>query len=107
MIDKACTGGIDTILTKSISRFSRNIVNTMQYVEVLSSHGVNVIFEKEGIDSAKPSSGMLFNFLATIAQNKSQSISANIRGAIKEDRTFGAIEEILGTEVTEENVTSI
>lgn len=89
MIDKACTGGIDTILTKSISRFSRNLVNTMHYVEVLSSHGVNVIFEKEGIDSAKPSSGMLFNFLAAIAQNESQSISANIRGAIKKKAQRG------------------
>ena len=83
MIDKACSGGIDTILTKSISRFSRNLVNTMHYVDVLNSHGVNVIFEKEGIDSSKPSSNMIFSFLAAIAQNESQSISANIRNALR------------------------
>lgn len=89
MIDRACAGGIDTILTKSISRFSRNLVDTMHYVEVLDSHGVNVIFEKEGIDSAKPSSTMIFSFLAAIAQNESQSISANIRGAIKKKAQRG------------------
>ena len=89
MVDKACSGGIDTILTKSISRFSRNLVNTMHYVEVLDSHGVNVIFEKEGIDSAKPSSNMIFSFLAAIAQNESQSISANIRSAIKKKAQRG------------------
>ena len=82
-------GKIDTILTKSISRFSRNLVNTMHYVEVLDSHGVNVIFEKEGIDSAKPSSSMIFSFLAAIAQNESQSISANIRTAIKKKAQRG------------------
>ena len=89
MIDKACSGGIDTILTKSISRFSRNLVNTMHYVEVLNSHGVNVIFEKEGIDSSKPSSTMVFNFIAAIAQNESQSISDNIRGAIRKKAQRG------------------
>lgn len=89
MVDKACSGGIDTILTKSISRFSRNLVNTMHYVEVLDSHGVNVIFEKEGIDSAKPSSTMIFSFLAAIAQNESQSISANIRTAVKKKAQRG------------------
>lgn len=83
MIDKACNGKIDTIITKSVSRFSRNLVNTLHYVEVLKSHGVNVIFEKEGIDSASPSSSLVFSFLAAIAQNESQSISANIRNATR------------------------
>lgn len=83
MIDLACAGKIDTIMTKSVSRFSRNLVNTLHYVEVLNSHGVNVIFEKEGLDSANPSSAMVFSFLAAIAQNESQSISANIRNATR------------------------
>lgn len=69
MIDKACNGQIDTILTKSISRFSRNIVDTLHYVDMLRSHGVNVIFEKESINSENPSSSMIFSFLAAIAQN--------------------------------------
>ena len=83
MIDKACNGQIDTILTKSISRFSRNIVDTLHYVDVLRSHGVNVIFEKESINSENPSSSMIFSFLAAIAQNESYSISANMRAANK------------------------
>ena len=47
MIDDCVNGLIDVVLTKSISRFSRNLVDTLQYVRLLKEKGVAIIFEKE------------------------------------------------------------
>ena len=52
MINDCMNGKIDIILTKSISRFSRNLVDTIQYVRMLKSKGVTVIFEKENINTS-------------------------------------------------------
>lgn len=49
MIRDCMDGQIDIILTKSVSRFSRNTVDTIQYVRMLKEKGIAVIFEKEGI----------------------------------------------------------
>ena len=49
MIDLALNGGIDLILTKSISRFARNTVDTLQTVRELKEVNVEVIFETENI----------------------------------------------------------
>ena len=54
MIADALEGKIDIILVKSISRFSRNIVDCQTYVEKLREQGVSVRFERENIDSLNP-----------------------------------------------------
>lgn len=51
MIRDCMDGQIDIILTKSVSRFSRNTVDTIQYVRMLKEKGIAVIFEKEGINT--------------------------------------------------------
>lgn len=51
MIRDCMDGQIDIILTKSVSRFSRNTVDTIQYVRMLNEKGIAVIFEKEGINT--------------------------------------------------------
>lgn len=81
MIDDAVAGKIDRILCKSISRFSRNIVDALHYIEVLSSHGVNVVFLKEHLDTATGSTKIILRLMAVLAQNESQSISDNIRSS--------------------------
>ena len=53
MIRDCMDGQIDIILTKSVSRFSRNTVDTIQYVRMLKEKGIAVIFEKEGINTMK------------------------------------------------------
>ena len=45
------SGMIDIVMTKSISRFSRNLVDTLQYVRMLKERGVTIIFEKENINT--------------------------------------------------------
>ncbi len=54
MIEDCKAGEIDYIITKSISRSARNTVDTLRTVRDLQSHGVQVFFEKEGIDTATP-----------------------------------------------------
>ena len=47
MIEDCMNGMIDVVMTKSVSRFSRNLVDTLQYVRMLKDRGVTIIFEKE------------------------------------------------------------
>ena len=51
MIDRCMAGEIDMILTKSISRFARNTLDTLNYVRMLKDKNISVIFEKENIDT--------------------------------------------------------
>src|SRR5690606_16546386 len=51
MIRHALEGKIDLILCKSVSRFARNVLDTLDTVRMLKSHGVRLIFEKEDIDT--------------------------------------------------------
>jgi DNA invertase Pin-like site-specific DNA recombinase len=84
MIRDALDGKVDYILVKSISRFSRNIVDCQQYADLLKSRGCYIHFEKEGLDTEDPSSSMMFSFLSVIAQDESRSISDNVRWAYRE-----------------------
>lgn len=83
-IKDAIEGKIDLILVKSISRFSRNIVDCQSYVEKLKSYGVEVYFEKENLSTMDPTSGMIFSLMGLIAQSESESISQNVKWAIQE-----------------------
>lgn len=83
MIDDCMKGQIDLILTKSISRFSRNLVDTLQYVRLLKDKGVAIIFEKENINTLSMESEMALALLSTLAQNEVESLSANVKMGIK------------------------
>jgi site-specific DNA recombinase len=83
MIKDALDGKVDLILVKSISRFSRNIIDCLQYAEMMHSHGVEICFEKEGISTKDPSAFLMFGIMATIAQSESESISQNEKWAYK------------------------
>ena len=84
MIKDALAGQVDYILVKSVSRFSRNVVDCQKYANLLQTNGVYVRFEKEGIDTSEPSSSMMFSFLSVIAQNESKSISDNVKWGYRE-----------------------
>ena len=79
LMQEAEQGQIDIILTKSISRFARNVVDCQRYVKDLKSRGVEVRFEREGISSMDASSDFIFSMLATVAQEESRSIGENVR----------------------------
>ncbi len=72
-------GIIDQILVKSISRFARNTKDCLEAVRELKELGVNVRFEREGIDTANVSSELITAIYAAFAQKESESISGNMR----------------------------
>ena len=89
LIQDAEQGQIDIILTKSISRFARNVVDCQRYVKDLKSRGVEVRFEREGISSMDASADFIFSMLATVAQEESRSISENVRWRYAKDFAKG------------------
>ena len=89
MIEDALAGKIDYILIKSISRFSRNTVDCLQYVRMLREKGVYLHFEKENIDTSSAYSEMLMTVLAAFAQEESVSISENIAWSFRKKYEAG------------------
>lgn len=79
MVKDAKNGAIDLILTKSISRFARNTVDSLTITRELKAHGVEVYFEKENISSMDPQAELIFTIMSSIAQEESRSISENVR----------------------------
>ena len=78
MIADALAGKIDLILTKSVSRFARNTVDTLQTVRLLKEHGVEVYFEKENIYTFDSKGELLITIMSSLAQEESRSISENV-----------------------------
>lgn len=76
-------GKIDLILTKSISRFARNTLDCLQTVRELQGMGVDILFEKENIDTRSPYSEMLLTILAAFAQEESRNLSENVKWSIR------------------------
>jgi DNA invertase Pin-like site-specific DNA recombinase len=70
---------IDLILTKGIQRFARNTLDSLEYVRLLKSMGIGVLFEIQGINTLKMSNEMMLTMYAGMAQNESENISANVR----------------------------
>lgn len=91
MIDTAMQGNIDVILTKSISRFARNTVDTLQTIRKLKKVGVEVRFEKEGLGSLDPKCEMILTVFSSLAQEESRSISENVRWGIRHRMQMGQV----------------
>ena len=78
MIAACKRGRIDTILTKSLSRFARNTVDCLETVRMLRARGIGVIFEKENINTLTESNEFLITLFSGFAQAESESLSGNI-----------------------------
>ena len=85
MIEDCKAGKIDMIITKSISRFARNVLDCLSTIKTLKGLNpqVGIYFEKENIDSLDEKSDVFLTMLASFAQEESRSISSNIRWAIR------------------------
>lgn len=83
MIHDALNNKIDLIYCKSVSRWSRNLLDGKRYCELLHGNGCYVIFEENNLNTADPSSFMMFGFMATVAEDESRSISTNTRWALQ------------------------
>lgn len=83
MIDLAMAGEIDVIITKSITRFARNILDTISLVRSLKQNNVEIIFQKENISSLDPQMEFVLSVLAMHAEEESKNISENTLWNIK------------------------
>lgn len=77
MVEDALAGKIDLIITKSVSRFARNTVDSLTTIRKLKEHGTECFFEKEGIWTFDGKGELLLTIMSSLAQEESRSISEN------------------------------
>ena len=95
LMDDCRAGKINLILTKSISRFARNMAECAEMIRELRSLGVNIIFEEQNLNSQDTKCDLVLNIFAAIAEEESHSISQHALQAHEqhtmEGRPFGLI----------------
>ena len=91
MIDDALNGKIDLIVTKSVSRFARNTVDSLVTIRELKAKGVEVYFEKENIWTLDSKGELLLTIMSSLAQEESRSISENITWGKRKSAADGKV----------------
>ncbi len=91
MIRLCRQGKIDMILTKSLSRFARNTVDSLKYIRDLKALGIAVIFEKENINTLETDTEMMLTIMSCFAQAESESISKNVSWGIRQSFKNGNV----------------
>lgn len=100
MVDDALDGKIDLIVTKSVSRFARNTVDSLTTIRKLKDKGVEAYFEKENIWTFDTKGELLITIMSSLAQEESRSISENtrwgMRKAFQNGKVFVPFRHFLG-----------
>ena len=111
MVQDALDGKIDLILTKSVSRFARNTVDTLTTVRQLKERGIEVYFEKENIYTLDAKGELLITIMSSLAQEESRSISENVawgkRAKAASGRVYLPYKHFLGYEKGPDGIPSI
>ncbi|HEM3654902.1 TPA: recombinase family protein [Streptococcus suis] len=89
MLDDCQSHNLEIILTKSISRFGRDTVDTLEALNQLKMLGIRVIFEQESLDTADTDSDLMISIIESIAQAENESRSENIKWGIKQRAAQG------------------
>lgn len=91
MIDKALDGEIDMIVTKSVSRFARNIYDTSKYLKMLKDINVDVFFDDIHAHSLSGEGDLVINLMGIIAEQELKNTSKNVKLAMKQKSKMGII----------------
>ncbi|MCY1152604.1 MAG: recombinase family protein [Sphaerochaetaceae bacterium] len=106
MISDALDGEIDLIITKSVSRFARNTVDSLTTVRKLKEKGIEIYFEKENIWTLDSKGELLITIMSSLAQEESRSLSENctwgIRKRFEEGKVKMSYKNFLGYEKDKE-----
>ena len=106
MIQDALDGKIDLIITKSVSRFARNTVDSLSTIRKLKEHNVECYFEKENIWTFDSKGELLITIMSSLAQEESRSISENVtwghRKNFSDGKVYMAYKTFLGYEKGED-----
>lgn len=93
MIEDARLGKFDLIVTKEISRFARNTIDSIKYTQLLLSYGVIVFFVSDNINTINPDSEFRLTLMASMAQDEvrklSERVKFGIRRSIKDGKVGG------------------
>ncbi len=79
MINDARMGKFKLIITKEVSRFSRNILDTISYTRELKALGVGVLFMNDGISTLEPDAELRLSIMGSIAQEESRKTSSRVK----------------------------
>lgn len=82
---------IDMIITKSISRFSRNTLDCLKYIRILKEFNVDVFFEEQGLHSKDAGAEFYITIYGSIAQSEAENISANVRWGKQQSAKEGKV----------------
>ena len=96
LINDCMNGDVDMVITKSISRFARNTLDTLKYVRMLKDKGVAVFFEEENINTLTMDGELLLVILSSVAQQEVENISANdgVAGIARYLNTHGYVKKL-------------
>ena len=94
MLQKAYRDEIDYIITKSISRLSRNVLDTLTIIRSLKAKGINVYFEKENLNSIEDEKEIDIVFNGALAQEESRNLSENVQWGYR--HKFGKGDDFVG-----------
>lgn len=93
MLDDATNGQFDLIITKEISRFARNTLDSIKFTRELLRKGVAIYFKEDNINTIDPDAELRLTIMASLAQDESRRISNRVRIghsiAIKKGRVLG------------------
>lgn len=101
MINDAYEGKFQMIVTKEVSRFSRNILDTISYTRELRAMGIGVIFATDRINTLEPESEMILSYIAAQSQEESRRTSARVVWGQTRQMERGVVfgQSLLGYEV--------
>lgn len=91
MINDCLNGKIDMIITKSISRFARNTLDTLRYVRMLKERNIAVFFEEENINTLTMDGELLLAVLSSVAQQEVENVSWNVKKGLKMKMSRGEL----------------
>lgn len=89
MLDDCRSNKLEIVLTKSVSRFGRDIVEILDALHQLKQFGVRVIFEQEELDAANTDSDLMISIIECLVQAENESGSENIKWGIKQRAMSG------------------
>ena len=107
MIADAHMGRFQLILTKEVSRFSRNILDTISYTRELKALGVGVVFMNDGINSLEPDAELRLSIMGSMAQEESRKTSSRVKWGQTRRMEQGVVfgRSLLGYDVKEGHIT--
>ena len=91
MMEDAQNNKFDLIITKEISRFSRNTLDSIKYTRILLSYGVAVLFINDNINTALPDSELRLTIMASMAQDEIRRLSERIKFGMNRSIKNGTI----------------